>query len=321
MPALSPTRLFFIFVMIIAMNSIVWLESLDRYFNAQKHIELNHYLPDWLFLPSQLLYPTTQAIAQGLTVHSSTTPEIKSATDKSPRAVISDLAQPIVKDLEESLVIDQSHQKPLVSPKVLFAGDSLMQGVAPLVISELKKIYPDGKYFDLSQQSTGLSVRRNFDWPLRIKEESIKEELNTLVIFLGPNDPWDIYSNKKRYHFPSEDWQTIYRDRVTEILTFAQSRGIHVVWIGLPNMDVERVRAGAIVQNSIFKSETEKFHFDYISSEDLLGNFDEPFKKYIQDPLKGPVLARANDGVHFSVYGYRLIGKQVVSALKNKFAP
>jgi hypothetical protein len=84
-------------------------------------------------------------------------------------------------------------------------------------------------------------------------------------------------------------------------------------------MDVERVRTGAMIQNEIFSEEATNYHFDYIDSGKFLGSFDEPFKKYITDTEKGAILLRGNDGVHFTVYGYRLISQQIVQRLRDRY--
>ncbi len=192
----------------------------------------------------------------------------------------------------------------------------MMQGVAPIVISRLHKEYPQGVFVDLSRPSTGLTVRRYFDWPTKIKDETIKQAFRIIVIFLGPNDPWDIYEGKKRYPFPSESWEGKYRDRVDEVLTFAVSRGIRVIWIGLPGMREERIKTGAKIENRIFQQETEKYRFDYLSTEDFLGGVDEPYKKYIDDPKRGKLVVRADDGIHFTTVGLRMISARVEDLIR-----
>lgn len=57
--------------------------------------------------------------------------------------------------------------------KVFFAGDSLMQGVAPFVQKSLKQQYGI-ESANLSKQSTGLSYPSFFDWPKTI-EETLKK--------------------------------------------------------------------------------------------------------------------------------------------------
>lgn len=293
----TPLRLVILFSLVILTNSILWLESLDNYFNNREHVQVSNFIPNWLFSPSQRLHLATKST--NLTAQE-TQPE-NSKMEATPVPIF-----PLNHALDSE-------------PKVLFAGDSLMQGVAPIAIAELKKRYPNGKFVDLSQQSTGLTVRRYFDWPKKIAEESLRQGFNTVVIFLGANDPWDIYDNKTRYIFPSDEWKEAYRQRVNEILSFAQEHQIHIIWVGLPNMDVERVKNGAILQNSVFESETKKYNFEYISTEAILGSLDEPFKKYLPDPQKGSILIRGNDGIHFTPYGYRLVSHEIVQVFKERF--
>jgi hypothetical protein len=210
---------------------------------------------------------------------------------------------------------------PVIFPKILFAGDSMMQGVAPLVINQLRKENPKGMFVDLSAQSTGLTVRRYFDWPTKIKDETLSRGFELIAIFLGPNDPWDIYEGAKRFAFGTPEWEDKYRDRVIEVMQFAQDRHVHVIWIGLPNMKEDRVKRGAVVQNKIFKEQASHFNFDYLSTEDLLGGLDEPFKKFINEPGKGQVMLRADDGIHFTQAGLRLISNRLYELIKKQAKP
>jgi hypothetical protein len=203
-------------------------------------------------------------------------------------------------------------------PKILFAGDSMMQGVAPIVISRLRKLYPHGLFVDVSKESTGLTVNRYFDWPTKIRDECVRQGLRTVVIFLGPNDPWDIYEHRRRYVFPSDKWEAKYRSRVDEVLDFAAAQGLRVIWIGLPVMREDRIQQGARIENKIFQEETKKYKFDYLPTEDLLGSLDQPYKKYIDDPKKGKVVVRADDGVHFTSTGLRMISSRVEELLRKQ---
>jgi len=198
----------------------------------------------------------------------------------------------------------------------MFAGDSMMQGIAPIAMSSLKKIYPKSISVDLSQQSTGLTVKRYFDWPTKIKEGITKENYKVIVLFLGPNDPWDIYENKKVYKFPSNEWEELYRQRVEDLLKFAKDHGAQIIWVGLPNMGEERLRTGAIIQNRVFKGETQKYNYQYVSTEEMIGRLDQPYKAYIKDSIKGDLLMRGSDGIHFTPTALRLISQRVVQAVQ-----
>jgi len=288
------------FVIVTLANSFLWLDSLDKYFAIRFHIDLTQALPEKFFEPSIRI---KQLFMTG--------------KENQITNIVSNGQQKRT-DHTNALELDSNYAElPLKSSafKIMFAGDSMMQGVAPIAISHLRKLYPKSTFDDLSKQSTGLTVKRYFDWPTKIKEGIAKENYKVIIIFLGPNDPWDIYENKKVYKFPSPEWEEIYRLRVEDILSFAKEHDAYIIWVGLPNMSEERVKQGAIIQNRIFKNELQKYHYQYVSTEDILGRLDEPYKAYTKDPIKGDILLRASDGIHFSPTALRMISSTVVNAV------
>lgn len=199
--------------------------------------------------------------------------------------------------------------------RILFAGDSMMQGVAPLVMRELKKTHPEWLLRNESQQSTGLTVKRQLDWVEKIKHEIVNHQLTTVVIFLGPNDPWDIYERRKAIRFPSPEWEAVYSGRVGEICEFAKDKNVHLIWIGLPVMKEKRVYRGATVQNPIFRDNMKRYDFDFVSTEELIGRLDQPYVRYATD-LSGKIInLRANDGIHFSPQGLQRIAAAVLETI------
>lgn len=344
-------RDFYLVILVaVLVNSVLWLDSFDRYLNGRYHIYLSQYLPESAFTPARVL---REAIASNDDAAQSLSVIPVAYADK---IAISEVAAPIQPPVaasaptsgeEDKLVAssapnesqsvalkaDIKEQPPThpdgsapqqelavadTAPKILFAGDSMMQGVAPIVIRRMRKDYPGGVFVDLSKPSTGLTARRYFDWPAKIKEESIKHGIQVIVMFLGPNDPWDIYEGKKRYAFPSESWEDKYRSRVDEVLDFAAANGIRVIWIGLPVMREERIQRGAKIENRIFQGEAEKYKFDYLPTENFLGRLDDPYTKYIDDPKKGKLAVRLDDGVHFTMLGLRMISSRVDELLRKR---
>ena len=108
--------------------------------------------------------------------------------------------------------------------QVFFAGDSMMQGVAPHVqrwLSEKQGI----KTINLSKQSTGLTYTRFFDWEKTISQ-TLKNNSNIkiLVVFLGPNDPWDMPNPKggRFIPFKTSEWDSVYRNRIKNIIDNAR---------------------------------------------------------------------------------------------------
>ena len=199
--------------------------------------------------------------------------------------------------------------------RILFAGDSMMQGIAPIIMRRLKAAHPDWLLRNESQQSTGLSVKRQLDWVQKIKNEITEHKLTTVAIFLGPNDPWDIYDRKQVIRFPSPEWEARYGARVSEICEFAMEKKVHLIWIGLPTMKVTRVHRGATVQNPIFRDNMKKHGFDFVSTEALIGRLDQPYVRFMTGEDGKKINLRADDGVHFSPQGLQRIAAAVLKTI------
>jgi hypothetical protein len=329
-------RTYLLILLTVITNFVLWLDSFDRYIASRYHSSLSEFLPDTLFLPSQAVLqamaPTPPATTNEKPATTRTATATTTAEPADTRLVMAENLRPDAQPGDATRPADHkatpatnSAANPVepdldAAPRVLFAGDSMMQGLAPLTIPQIKKSYPKGFFSDQSKQSTGLTVRRYFDWPTRIKEEIDDKRFDTLVIFLGPNDPWDIYEGGKRLIFPSDDWIAKYRSRVVEVMEYCRSKHVRVVWIGLPNMRDERLQKGASVENRIFREEAKNFGFDYLSTEEIIGPLNEPFRKYIDDPQKGRVTVRADDGIHFTPSGLRLINATLVELLRGKIS-
>lgn len=199
--------------------------------------------------------------------------------------------------------------------RILFAGDSMMQGIAPIVMGQLKASHPEWLLRNESQQSTGLSIKRQLDWVQKIKAEIVEHKLTTVAVFLGPNDPWDIYEKKQVIRFPSPEWEARYNERVSEICEFAKEKKVHLIWIGLPTMKEARVHRGATVQNPIFRNNMEKYGFDFISTEALIGRLDQPYARFMTDPEGKKINLRAEDGIHFSPQGLQRIAAALLKSI------
>lgn len=308
----SVRETFLLLASVVVLNTMLWLDSLDGYLSARYHVQLSASLPSALFEPSRALAlvfgakpPETAPIAMR---------DLPADAGEGISAAGVAASVPA----QQSVPVSSEHpsEPPSEGPRVLFAGDSMMQGLAPFVISNLRKTYPKGYFSDQSKQSTGLTFRRYFDWPAKIKDEIARQKFDTVVVFLGPNDPWDINEDGKHYVFATDGWVEKYRSRVAEVLEYSKANNVKVVWVGLPNMRDERIRKGAVVENQVFREETSRYGFEFFPSDLLVGALDEPFHKHVEDPAKGRVAVRADDGIHFTPAGLRLISNGLVDVLK-----
>lgn len=201
---------------------------------------------------------------------------------------------------------------------ILFIGDSMMQGVAPHVVTALRRHYHLQSY-DLSLQSTGLAYPNFFNWPETLRTTlAQKPGITTVVVFLGPNDPWDMPSTARHGHylkFGSPAWEEDYRGRIRAILHAAQEHHARVIWIGPPATKRVRLSEGIGYLDHLFQSETEKAGQTYLSVDRLFHYRGHQYSETMERDGR-EVRLRSGDGTHFSVTGQKIIAAAVMKELR-----
>lgn len=190
---------------------------------------------------------------------------------------------------------------------VFFAGDSLMQGVAPHVVRLLHKANQINGV-DLSKQSTGLSYPKAFNWPENIEKALDSDpSIKVLVVFLGPNDPWDflIKGQSKYSKFKSEEWEQEYRSRIQKILDTAQDHFVKVIWVGVPCMKKSKLNQDVLYLTNLYQSEIEKANQLYLPTSELLGCQNGYSDTALIDGKTRKV--RTRDGIHFEIVGQKAL--------------
>ena len=297
-----------------------WLTSLEKYLGVRHQFSLEASLPpalaQALFAPSRWL---DERVRSG-----GARPLFRlnwpSSLDVQEQQIsINHVPEPPqLQSLPEPLMPGQflatlAQQKLVPGPqRILLAGDSMMQGIAPLFMRDIRRMHPDWEVHDLSRQSTGLTARNYFNWPARIADEMDAKSLTLVVIFLGPNDPLDMLVDGQRHLFPSPGWALHYAMRVDEVLAAAVQRKVRVIWMGLPAMQEGRIRAGAVLQNHIFHARATQWRTDYLTIEPQIGLLSEPFERFKRKEDGQRVNLRADDGIHLTPTGLRLINQALL---------
>ena len=201
--------------------------------------------------------------------------------------------------------------------QVFFAGDSMMQGVAPHVQKALLEKYQI-KTVNLSKQSTGLSYPKFFDWPKTIQDTiSSNPNIKVMVVFLGPNDPWDMPNpaGGQYLKFESPEWEDVYRSRIAGIIQMAQKHNVNVMWISPPNMKKPELNRQMVYLNQVVASEVQKNKAFSIDSRQIMGNTNNAYSDYlVKDGQQ--IKMRSADGIHFSGEGQKMIADVVLQYLK-----
>lgn len=197
--------------------------------------------------------------------------------------------------------------------KVFFAGDSLMQGVAPFVQKSLKQQYGI-ESVNLSKQSTGLSYPSFFDWPKTI-ENTLKQQpdIRLLVVFLGPNDPWDFSVGGKRLKFAETEWAEEYLKRVNRILTAAHQHNVQVIWLGIPYMKKDKLNTQMRYLDRLL-SDALHDKVVWIPTDRTLSNGEDIYRDSVN--IDGKIIRyRSKDGIHFTAEGQKLLAGKIMEKI------
>ena len=201
--------------------------------------------------------------------------------------------------------------------EVFLVGDSLMQGVAPHLANSLRKRYQI-RTVNLSKQSTGLAYPGFFNWPRTVAETlDHAPNIRLMVVFLGPNDPWDMPQGKGKpfLRFKSPEWEAAYRARIDAILEQARRHDVQVLWVGPPNMEKARLSSAMGYLSGLYQEQTALYGQHYVSANPILGYTDDGFSYTTQTPQGKRVKVRVDDGIHFTITGQKLIAEQVLSLI------
>lgn len=197
--------------------------------------------------------------------------------------------------------------------EVFFAGDSMMEGVAPHIALWLKK--RGIRSINRSRLSTGLTYpnAKTRDWPREVEQAlASNARLKLIVVFLGPNDPWDMPNPQAKGRFlkyASPEWEAEYRRRISRILDAAASHGARVIWMGLPPMRKAKLHEQMKYLDGVMRAET-RGRAIYVPTWNLLSSESGAYADRVN--IGGRVVGvRAKDGIHFTSAGQRLLARAV----------
>lgn len=206
--------------------------------------------------------------------------------------------------------------------RILLVGDSLMQGVAPHVITALKRNYKV-ESMDISRHSTGLTYPAFFDWPATVKAAFELENYQVVIVFLGANDPWDMTLQGKYVRYGSARWKEVYSARVQQIIQTAAEHNARLVWLGAPPMGREDLLGKEPLLNEIYAAESAKYPLfaRFVATAPSLSADGSSFTKFLEVPERGSVMVRTDDGVHFTTQGQKLLARLTLAQFTHAAQP
>lgn len=195
-------------------------------------------------------------------------------------------------------------------------GDSLADGLWAGLNSRLRRDERFESVDQLSEVSTGLA-----NWVYRDIEAKTADQLqdaqyDIAVVMFGSNDMQGIRDGEGRVHrFRSDSWEAVYRERARIVMGQLHDHGAQVIWVGLPIMRSAGYDANVRHLNAIFREEAEAAGAVFVSSRAASADPEGAYSGYLEE--NGiPRLMRADDGIHFTMRGYRRLALPVVQTLE-----
>lgn len=201
--------------------------------------------------------------------------------------------------------------------KVFFVGDSLMQGVAPWVMKELKASYGI-ESINLSKQSTGLSYDKFLNWPATVEQTFQQNpDIGLMVVFLGPNDPWAVPDpdNKGVYvDFDTPRWHTLYHQKMQKLLDSAKDNNADVIWVTPPNAKKTKLHNNMIALRNIITSGLPNTDVLVINGQLVLGEDELGYSDSLM--IEGKLTkVRSGDGIHFTSAGQQHVAQAILQKI------
>lgn len=184
-------------------------------------------------------------------------------------------------------------------------GDSFGDGIWWALTHQLRG---DQRFrlHQLSARSTGFAgwadMARDF------REKLDREPLDIAIISFGANDTHGVTVGGRHHDFLSTEWRQIVGARLEAAVALLRARGVQIYWVGLPRMRRPEFEAKVRGLNAFYAARMQALAVPFIDTVSATTDRDGRYADRLNNPDTGrPMLARAGDGVHMSMNGYRLL--------------
>ncbi|MGE3692375.1 MAG: GDSL-type esterase/lipase family protein [Novosphingobium sp.] len=186
-------------------------------------------------------------------------------------------------------------------------GDSFGEGIWAGLYNDLRDD-PDFVVHRFSKQSTGFTRYSSLNLLDDARQKIAAQPVDIAVINFGANDTQDIYDQGRLMPYMSPDWQRVVGERVKAYVELFRSQGASVVWVGLPRMRKPSFDGQIQQMNRFYADLMCDLKVPFIDTLPKSIDRQGAYSEYLKPADGGePVKARAADGIHMSMTGYRIL--------------
>lgn len=197
---------------------------------------------------------------------------------------------------------------------VVVLGDSLGDGTW----AGLYHVLRQDKRFNVIKKSrvaTGFSRQDYFDWNAEVRSIADEMRIDIAVVVMGTNDRQPIVEEGRRHALFDSGWRDIYERRVDDFTATLKATGAQIYWLELPVMKSPRFGADMAQFNGIFEARARANGVAFVDTQGVATGADGGYTAYGPDRSGRTRLLRAEDGIHFTMPGYELLGERIANAI------
>lgn len=194
-------------------------------------------------------------------------------------------------------------------------GDSFGDGLSEAT-SQTFHGNPNVQVFQFSREATGFTRYQSHDLLQEAKAKLAEQPIDIALIDVGANDTQGVWLGGKGAAYMSASWQKIIGGRATDLVDYLHGAGVTVGWVGLPRMRDDQYDRDVQAMNAFYASLMCSLHVPFVDPVAVSEDGQHRFAMTLTDPAtKQPYPARAPDGVHMSMHGYRVIAKPLLDRI------
>lgn len=204
-----------------------------------------------------------------------------------------------------------------VNDSILVIGDSLSIPLGQQLEAYFKKKKNVG-FMRRGKVSSGLARPDFFDWEKNLTELARSMKPSTVVIMIGTNDNQTLRGKGPKVRFGTKQWEKEYVARAERLFDICRTNNpdVRIFWVGAPIMgrpnllaDVRKIN-GVIADLCLRNQDCT-----YIDTWDALADDRGRFTKFMADSSGEKVRVRADDGVHLTRFGSKIIAGRTLKKM------
>ena len=140
--------------------------------------------------------------------------------------------------------------------------------------------------------------------------------IKLVVVFLGPNDPWDFPNpagGRDYLKFESPEWEAEYRRRIQRIVRAADEAGVPLIWMGVPQMKSAKLNRQMRYLDGLYADEI-KGRAIWLPTAGLLDEGSGEYRDTIAIDGQNQRI-RSKDGIHFTLTGQKYLADMLARRL------